>query len=74
MIEAIITTLIYICLLAAAIYIVIWVIQTVAGIAIPPKIVQIIWIVFVLLCLLLVFRLLSPHLGRLAGAVLPLLV
>jgi hypothetical protein len=74
MIEAIITTLIYVCLLAAAIYIILWVISSVAGIQLPPKVVQIIWIVFVLICLLLIVRLLLPHMGKLAGAMLPLLV
>lgn len=72
MIETIITTLIYICLLAVAIYLVIWVLQTVAGIELPPKVVQIIWVVFVLICVLLLVRLLLPHMGRLSG-LLPLL-
>lgn len=74
MVEAIIMSLIYICLLAIAIYLILWVIQAVAGISIPPKIVQIIWIVFVLVCLLLLVRLLLPHFPRLAATMLPLLV
>ena len=74
MIEAVIYSLIYICLLALVIFLVLWVIQTVAGISLPPKIVQIIWVVFVLVCLLILVRLLLPHFGKLAGAVLPLLV
>lgn len=73
MIEAIITTLIYICLLAVAIYLILWVITTVAGIALPEKVIQIIWIVFVLICVLFLVRLLMPHFGKL-GAMLPLLV
>ena len=73
MIEAVIYSLIYICLLALVIFLVLWVIQTVAGISLPPKIVQIIWVVFVLVCLLILVRLLLPHFGKLAGAVLPML-
>ena len=74
MIEAIIMTLIYICLLAVAIYLIIWVITSVAGIALPEKVVQIIWIVFVLICVLLLVRLLLPHFSKLGAAMLPLLV
>jgi len=74
MIEAIITTLIYICLLAVAIYLILWVIQSIAGIALPEKVVQIIWIIFVLICVLLLVRLLLPHFGKLTATMLPLLV
>ena len=74
MIEAIITTLIYVCLLAIAIYLILWVIQSIAGISLPPKVIQIIWIVFVLVCLLLLVRLLLPHSGLHLGGMLPLLV
>lgn len=71
MIEAVIQALIYICLLAIIVYLVIWVLTTVVGVAIPPKIIQLIWVIFVLVCLLLLFRLLP--LGKLAGTMLPLL-
>ena len=75
MIEAVITTLIYVLLLAAAIYIVLWVLQTIAGVTLPEKVVQIIWVVFALICLLLIVRLLLPGLGiKLAANMLPLLV
>lgn len=74
MIEAVIYALIYICLLALVIYLIIWVLQTVAGIALPPKVVQIIWIIFALICILILVRLLLPHAGRILGGVLPLLV
>jgi len=69
MIEAIITGLIYICLLAIAVYLIIWVLQTVAGVALPPKVVQIIWVVVVLIALLILVRILLGgggfHLGKL---------
>lgn len=74
MIEAVIYALIYICLLALVIYLVIWVLQTVAGIGLPAKVIQIVWIIFALICLLILVRLLLPHMGKLAAAVLPLLV
>ena len=70
MIEAVIQALIYIVVLAIVVYLVLWVIQTVAGIALPEKIVQLVWVVFILVCLLILFRLLPI---KLAG-VLPLLV
>ena len=74
MIEAIIYALIYICLLALVIYLILWVLGTVAGVQLPPKVIQIIWVVFALVCLLILVRLLLPHSGRLLGAMLPLLV
>ena len=73
MIEAVITTLITICVLAVAIYLILWVIQSVAGITLPDKVTQIIWIIFVLICVLLLVRLLLPHMGKLVG-MLPMLV
>lgn len=72
MIEAVITLLIYICVLALVVYLVIWVLEIV-GIALPPKVIQIIWVIVVLIVLLLLVRLLLPHAGKLA-AMLPMLV
>ena len=74
MIEAVIYALIYICLLALVIYLVLWVLGTVAGVQLPPKVIQIIWVVFALVCLLILVRLLLPHSGKLLGGMLPLLV
>jgi hypothetical protein len=74
MIEAVIYALIYICLLALVIYLILWVLGTVAGVTLPPKVIQIIWVVFALVCLLILVRLLLPHSGRLLGGMLPLLV
>jgi len=68
MITAIITALIYIVLLAIVVYLILWVLQTI-GIALPAKIVQLIWVVFALIVLLILVNLLLggglPHLGRL---------
>jgi hypothetical protein len=74
MIEAIIYALIYICLLALVIYLILWVLGTVAGVALPPKVIQIIWVIFALVCILILVRLLLPHAGIRLGGVLPLLV
>ncbi len=75
MIESIIAALIYIVLLAIVVYLVIWVLQTIAGVSIPPKIVQLIWVVFVLVVLLILFRALAPTFRlSMAGGLLPLLV
>jgi hypothetical protein len=60
MLESVISLLIYVLVFAAIIYIVIWLLQTVAGVALPPKVVQILWIVFALVVILLLVRLLLP--------------
>jgi hypothetical protein len=68
MIEAIITALIYIVLVAVAVYLVFWVLEAIAGVSVPPKVQQLIWIVVVLIAILLLVRILLP---RLALTVLP---
>jgi hypothetical protein len=73
MIEAIIYALIYICLLALVIYLIIWVLQVVASVSLPPKVIQIIWVIFALVCILILVRLLLPHAGKLVS-LLPVLV
>lgn len=77
MIEGVIYALIYICLLALVIYLIIWVLNTVVGVALPPKVVQIIWVIFILVCVLILVQMVLPRAGfRLGelGAMLPLLV
>jgi hypothetical protein len=71
MIEAVITALIYITLLAVAVYLVFWVLEAIAGVAVPAKVQQLIWVVVVLIAVLLLVRLLLP---RLALTVLPMFV
>ena len=61
MIEALITVLIYACVLALVIYLIIWVLQII-GVALPPKVVQIIWVIVALIILLMVVRSLLPGL------------
>jgi hypothetical protein len=71
MIEAIISALIYIVLIAVAVYLVFWVLEAIAGVAVPPKVQQLIWVVVVLIAILLLVRILLP---RLALTVLPVFV
>jgi hypothetical protein len=73
MIESVILSLIYILVIAAVIYIILWILSTVAGVQLPEKVIQIIWIVFALVCLLILVRLLLPGLGVKLGALLPML-
>jgi hypothetical protein len=75
MIEGIIYALIYICLVALVIYLVIWVLTTVIGVPIPAKVIQILWVIFALICILILVRLVLPHgvLGRLGDPMLRLL-
>lgn len=78
MLESVIMLLIYICVLALAVYLVIWVLETV-GIALPPRVVQIIWVIVALIVILLILRALLPGLGghgRLFGLIdaVPMLV
>ena len=63
MIESVIVLLIWICVIAGLIWLVLYVIQSVAGWSIPGQLVKIVWIIFALVVLLLVLRLVLPHLG-----------
>jgi hypothetical protein len=63
MIEAVIVALIYICVAAAIIYLVIYVLSAVVGWSIPAKVVQIIWVIFLLLAILWLLRAVLPGLG-----------
>jgi hypothetical protein len=71
MLTAIITLLIYICLVALVIYLVLWVLQTVVGLALPAKVIQILWVIFALIVVLLLVQIVLgggsslPRLGRL---------
>jgi len=52
MLESIIMFLIYVCLVAIVIYLVIWVLRDVLGLPLPGKVIQILWVVFALIVLL----------------------
>lgn len=63
MIEAVIIALIYICVAAALVWIVIYVFDSVIGKPIPPRVQSAIWIIFMLLALLWLLRAVLPGLG-----------
>jgi len=63
MIESIIWFLIYILIVSGLLYLVFWVITTVAGIPLPAKIIQIVWVIFALIVILLLIRMFLPYLG-----------
>ena len=70
MIATVITFLIYLCILALVIYLVIWVVRDVLGVPIPPKVIQIIWVIVALIVILWLVQMVLgggsfrvPHLG-----------
>jgi hypothetical protein len=56
-VESVITLLIYVCLLVLCAYLVIYVLGAL-GVALPPKVVQIIWIIVMLIVVLMIVRML----------------
>ena len=63
MFEAIIRALITICLFALLAVLVIWVLGVV-GIHLPPHVDEIIYVIFGLVCVLILYRILRPVLGQ----------
>lgn len=58
MIESVIMLLITICVIALVIYLVLWVLEAVLGVSLPGKVVQILWVIFALIVVLLLVRVL----------------
>ena len=52
MLTSVITFLIYICILALVIYLIIWVLRDVVGLPIPAKVIQILWVIVALIVIL----------------------
>jgi multisubunit Na+/H+ antiporter MnhF subunit len=52
MLASVIMFLIYICLLAIVIYLIIWVLRDVIGLPIPEKVVQLLWVIVALIAIL----------------------
>lgn len=65
--DAIIVTLIYICIVVAACWLVIWVLGMI-GVPLPPQVVKIFWVIVALICILLIWHMIGP---ALSGAHLP---
>ncbi len=63
MVESVIWLLIYICLLVGVAWLVLWVLGQI-GVPLPPRVVQIFWVIVVLLVILLLWRMLSPVMGH----------
>jgi hypothetical protein len=52
MLASVITFLIYVCLLAIVIYLVIWVLRDIVGLPIPDKVIQLLWVIVALIAIL----------------------
>jgi hypothetical protein len=63
MIEAVIIALIWICVAALIVWLVLYVLQSIMGWQIPAKIIQIIWVIFALLAILWLLRAVMPGIG-----------
>lgn len=57
MLASIITFLIYVCLLAIVIYLIIWVLRDVLGLPLPEKVVQLLWVIVALIAILYLVQL-----------------
>lgn len=63
MLASVITFLIYICVLALVIYVIyliIWVLRDVIGLPIPPKVIQILWVILALIVILWLVQTILP--------------
>ena len=60
MLASVITFLIYICVLALVIYLIIWVLRDVIGLPIPPKVIQILWVIVALIVILWLVQMVLP--------------
>lgn len=61
MLAAVITMLIYLCLLALVVYLILWVLEAI-GLALPAQVIKIIWVIAVLIAILIIVQAL-PGLG-----------
>ena len=67
MFEQIIILSLYACVLAIIVLFVIWIIEQISGIPIPPKIIQLTWVIVALIIILMVYKTIGPsiHLPKL---------
>jgi Flp pilus assembly protein protease CpaA len=56
MLASVITFLIYICLLAIVIYLIVWVLRDILGVPIPEKVIQILWVIVALIAILMLVQ------------------
>jgi hypothetical protein len=64
-IEAVVFALIYLALLVLAIYLVLWVLESL-GIALPPQVIKIVWIIVALVAVLIIVQTVLPTLPRMS--------
>jgi hypothetical protein len=71
MLESVITFLIYICVVAVVIYLIIWVLRDVLGLPLPETVIKIMWVIVALIAILFLVRLILPMTGgrRILGSV-----
>jgi len=62
MIESVIMTLIYICLLAIVVYLVLWVLEQI-GVTIPAQVMKLLWVIVVLIVVLMLVKSILPAMG-----------
>lgn len=59
MLASVISLLIYICIVALVVYLVIWVVRDIAGLPIPERVIQILWVIFALIVILALVNMLT---------------
>lgn len=64
MVESVLTLLIYVALIVGLVWLVIWVLEQL-GVALPPPVVKVAWVIAVLLILLLLWRVVGHGVLRL---------
>lgn len=62
MVEAVIMALIYLALAVLVVYVVLWVLEQI-GIALPPQVLKVLWVVIALVALLVILRTVLPAIG-----------
>ncbi len=65
MLSSVITFLIYVCVLALVIYLIIWVLRDILGLPIPAKVIQILWVIVALIVILWLVQMVLPGVGGL---------
>ena len=65
MLASVITFLIYVCVLALVIYLIVWVLRDILGLPIPAKVIQILWVIVALIVILWLVQMVLPGVGGL---------
>ena len=65
MLTSVITFLIYLCILAIVVYLILWIVQDVIGLPIPAKVIQLLWVIVALVAILWLVEMVLPGVGGL---------